>query len=265
MTARLGPLLSRALERARPSVSAASVRDLSLRFGLRGGLRLPVLFQLEPEPVTAGETWVELRERTGARLTAAQDALEALGQDRGRPLVAAGCLAVEVEPESVEPLRDVEGGEWIDLDLRRPAFALDDAGQDLGLHLLRAAHPELDGAGVRVAVLDSGIDARHPALEVAEAVSTCDEDVSIPGLHGTRCAGILASRDDVVQGFAPGVEVLDVKVGIDGDGIVPTDGLAGFDAALDLGAQVILASWGLNQILPTDSDRGHGWSCPEGR
>ncbi len=72
------------------------------------------------------------------------------------------------------------------------------------------------GRGVRVAVVDSGIDATHPALKdkVKESVEAVVEGGRIafrPSTsgdaagHGTACAGIITS-------IAPGVELYSIKV-----------------------------------------------------
>src|SRR5205085_1777224 len=80
-----------------------------------------------------------------------------------------------------------------------PVVAMDEVVADIGLPAFTAAGVRT-GAGVKVAVLDSGIDAAHPALAVAHQVETCGEPTAVPGAHGTHCAGILASRDTVLAG-----------------------------------------------------------------
>lgn len=74
-----------------------------------------------------------------------------------------------------------------------------------------------DGRGVRVAIIDSGVDGEHPALrghalrrlrvEVQgdEAVVLEDPDAGDLVGHGTACAGIVA-------GIAPGVELISIRV-----------------------------------------------------
>lgn len=78
----------------------------------------------------------------------------------------------------------------------------------------------LDGTGVRVAVIDTGIDAEHPDLAdriVAQENFTEGEedDRDLVG-HGTHVAGIVAgsgaASDGRFQGVAPGAELLDAKV-----------------------------------------------------
>jgi subtilisin len=72
------------------------------------------------------------------------------------------------------------------------------------------------GAGVRVAVIDTGIDNDHPDLSVKGGASF------VPGVgpwnddqgHGTHCAGIVGARNNRlgVVGVAPGCELYAVKV-----------------------------------------------------
>lgn len=118
--------------------------------------------------------------------------------------------------------------------------ALSDKGNDVGLrekgieidHPVRGAlnyalprvgappvwQNSLDGAGVRVAVLDSGVDANHPDMrgQVAEQVDFSGEGLGDLNGHGTHVAGIVASKgalqDGRYRGTASGAQVLDVKV-----------------------------------------------------
>jgi subtilisin family serine protease len=80
------------------------------------------------------------------------------------------------------------------------------------------AYGDRTGAGVRVAVIDSGIEGGHPLVgEIAQSVVVeldrdsedgyrvrADEDRDLHG-HGTACAGI-------IRGLAPGVELHSVRV-----------------------------------------------------
>ena len=72
------------------------------------------------------------------------------------------------------------------------------------------------GAGVKVAILDTGIDNDHPDLSVSGGVSF------VPGVtswdddnrHGTHCAGIVGARNNLIGivGVAPGASLFAVKV-----------------------------------------------------
>ncbi|MGI9036547.1 MAG: S8 family peptidase [Pyrinomonadaceae bacterium] len=104
------------------------------------------------------------------------------------------------------------------------------------------------GAGVSVAVIDSGIDAAHPDLrnKVIESVEAKPEDkrvTFVPSVegdsagHGTACAGIIAS-------IAPAAELYSIKVlgaGNSGDGLAF---LAGLEYAVKRRMRVINLSLG---------------------
>jgi len=73
------------------------------------------------------------------------------------------------------------------------------------------------GRGVRVAVLDTGIDTAHPALKDAiedAADFTGEGSVYDYDGHGTHCAGIIAGRETTVpfRGLAPRARLLIAKV-----------------------------------------------------
>ena len=97
------------------------------------------------------------------------------------------------------------------------------------------------GAGVRVCVLDSGVEPDHPLVgevERAVAVTRDDGEIRIDGAegdlcgHGTACAGIIRS-------LAPECELTSVQVlgaGYTGSGTVL---LAGLEWAIDEGFHVI--------------------------
>ncbi|HEX9944729.1 MAG TPA: S8 family serine peptidase [Thermoanaerobaculia bacterium] len=141
---------------------------------------------------------------------------------------------------------------------------MDDVVREIGLAPSLTVPRAFSGRGVTVAVLDSGIDARHPFLAVRESVSTCPEPCGRPGRHGTHCAGAIASRSAERPGVAPDVRLLDVKVAL-ADGMTSPGWLAqGIDEALDRGADVLSISFGLNRF-PVTSYGGHGWVCVDGR
>ena len=69
------------------------------------------------------------------------------------------------------------------------------------------------GRGVKVAVVDTGIDLNHPDLKgkVIAAKSFTPESPDDFSGHGTHVAGIIASGDDVYRGVAPGVNLINAK------------------------------------------------------
>ena len=110
----------------------------------------------------------------------------------------------------------------------------------------------IDGRGITVAVIDSGIDKNHPDLigkVVAEKNFLTDEVTADDLLgHGTMVAGIIAGSGNAsngkYKGIAPGASLINVKV-IDskGDGKV-SDIIAGIEWAIYNGADVLSLSLG---------------------
>lgn len=81
-----------------------------------------------------------------------------------------------------------------------------------------AAHRYADGRGVRVAVVDTGIDFTHPDLNgrVLSAINFVDEGEAsfTRDLHGTAIAGIVAANagnGQGIEGIAPKAELLALK------------------------------------------------------
>jgi serine protease AprX len=220
---------------------------------------LPLFANLAYEPPESSEAWRDYYDRTGKRLFEAADHLHEI--KNFQPLYAANSFSFETEMERVYRLIENDAAEYLELDLRVRGAALDDIETDIGFSILHQKH-RLVGAGVRVAVLDSGIDSQHPYLRIADSVSTCGESDLVPGAHGTHCAGIIASRDSAYGGIAPYVELLNIKVTTAVSESTTAPQIArGVDEAVIRGAHVILMSLGFNH-LPRWWNGGHGWACP---
>ncbi|MDY6050280.1 MAG: S8 family serine peptidase [Corynebacterium sp.] len=138
-----------------------------------------------------------------------------------------------------------------------PMPAAVEAGREASapLHQL---HRQATGAGVRVAVIDTGIT-RHPRLPHRD-VDSPDPAVDMPDCwgHGTAVASVIGLREgeDSVVGIAPDVELLDVPQAPFGQSpTLETVGEAVF-AALDAGAGVINIS--LTACLPAGTPLGRG-------
>lgn len=262
---RVGPLLQNVLHRIGGAARDLDEREMLAVAAHVGGEaaegRLPLVVQFGTRRPKRGETWQEYKARVGKEI---EPMRELLTKGKGEPLILANALAASIPAQQALALRDNEGVSLIELDPVVNPTLMDDAVIDVGLSQFHNQTGRLTGKGVRVAVLDSGVDTQHPYLAVAASVSTCGEDVALPGRHGTHCAGSIASRDAVFGGVAPDVDLLNVKVlKRDGSGQY-TQITKGVDAALDLEADVLSLSLGFNH-LPAWSDRGHGWACPDGR
>ncbi|MFC2071989.1 S8 family serine peptidase [Chloroflexota bacterium] len=120
-------------------------------------------------------------------------------------------------------------------------------------------HPYNKGTGVKVAVIDTGIDYTHPDLDANykggyDYVDN-DADPLDDNGHGTHCAGIIAGEDndEGVIGVAPEAWLYAVKV-LDATGSGYTsDVVAGIQWSVDNGMQAISMSLSTG----TDSDALH--------
>jgi type VII secretion-associated serine protease mycosin len=133
------------------------------------------------------------------------------------------------------------------------------------------------GAGVKVAIIDTGIDASHPSLEGAVVGGT---DVSGLGssdgltpvgqnsYHGTMVASLLAGRGNPedfsagILGTAPKAQLLSVSMAFGVDGLDTDDQIArGIIWAVDNGAKVINLSLTRNSVSwPKSWDDAFGYA-----
>ncbi|MEU1390711.1 MULTISPECIES: S8 family serine peptidase [unclassified Nonomuraea] len=130
---------------------------------------------------------------------------------------------------------------WLDGKRR---ITLDQSVKQIGAP--QAWHQGLTGAGVTVAVLDSGYDATHPDLKdvVTQSRNFSDEpDITDHVGHGTHVSSIVAGAGAKYRGVAPGAKIAFGKVG----GEYPSESalLAGMEwAAAEVKAKIINMSIG---------------------
>ena len=116
------------------------------------------------------------------------------------------------------------------------------------LHNLPAVWRRTRGLGIKVAVLDTGVDVDHPdlvkAIEATEDF-TGDGVEDVNG-HGTHCAGVIAARRNNVGfvGVAPECQLLIAKVLGNNSSGSNSDVASGVNWAVDSGADIISMSLG---------------------
>ncbi|RSZ60740.1 S8 family serine peptidase [Massilia atriviolacea] len=137
----------------------------------------------------------------------------------------------------------------IALDASRPLIRADQVENTLGIA----------GGGVRVGVLDSGVDFTHPALAPVMGSQFDFTGTGVGDLlgHGTHCAGVVASTDGTRRGVAPRALVSDYKI-LDANGSGNASNcIAGMQQSVTDGIAVSSNSWGF-------SHRNGLWTCADG-
>lgn len=135
-----------------------------------------------------------------------------------------------------------------------PLAAATGAKSSWGIAGVGAEATDWTGAGVKVAILDTGIDATHPAFAGVTLIrrnfvaGDPDDTVDRQG-HGTHCAGTVFGRDvDGVRiGVAPGIDTAIIAKVLDDRGRGSTSAvLKALQWAGQQGAQVVSMSLGFD-------------------
>jgi serine protease AprX len=210
-----------------PKLSDELVRSLNRA---AGGNQIPVIVRYSPDRVVVRHKGPAMRgvsESYNYRLA---------------PLVHVHATAeaihnLEQDPDVVRIYRDL------------PVRALmDSAGPLVGLP--KVARMGLDGAGVRIAVVDTGVDPNHPDFtgRIAASADLVGEGPVDENGHGTHCAGIALGAGTAgggrFCGVAPGALLYSAKVlHRTGQGMM-SDVMAGIEWAVEQGVQIISLSLG---------------------
>jgi len=128
------------------------------------------------------------------------------------------------------------------------------------------AHALATGKGVKIAVIDSEIDAQHPDLAgaVSGAFDALPSSDQRPHPHGTGMAGAIGSHQRLI-GIAPGAQILGIRAFGASDGGAQGTSVnivKGLEWAVEQGAQIINMSFAgprdpiLEQALKSLADRG---------
>ena len=167
-------------------------------------------------------------------------------------------VLTEVTREQLESLAARSDVVSVTLDKRHFALCLDTSRPLIGADQVEN-NLNFIGAGVTVALLDTGVDTAHPALV---GVVTVQQDLTGEGTgdgngHGTHTAGIIASQNLTFRGIAPGASIVDIKIMDSTGNTTPAIAVAGIQAAVTAGAQIASNSWGF-------SHANGAWQDPPG-
>jgi len=145
--------------------------------------------------------------------------------------------ALEEEPEVVRIFEDLPVHAYLDVSVPH-------------IQVPRVWDEGLSGDGIRIAVLDTGVDAEHPDLRDRIVANTDFTGEGLEDLngHGTHCAsaavGTGAASNGKYRGVAPGASLYAAKV-LDAGGYgMTSDVMAGVDWAVEQGVHVISLSLG---------------------
>ena len=128
------------------------------------------------------------------------------------------------------------------------------------LHVQRCWEEGLDGTGVLVAILDSGLDYNHPDLAGANLMEGYNAtgfgeqtDVTDYLGHGTYITGLLAIQHDNmarIKGLMPGATYLPIKVTNAADSVKISAVVDGLAYAVSQNADVAILCLGLQENIP---------------
>jgi subtilisin family serine protease len=154
-------------------------------------------------------------------------------------------IVVDISPNQVGRLSELPGFRSAKEDTKVHALLADSAYQ---IHADYAWANAITGQGVKVCVVDTGIDYNHPDLrnKVVNQINTFagTDDAMDDNGHGTHVAGIIASEGVVYRGVSNDVSLLAAKVlGANGDGYA-SDVALGIQWCVAQGARVINMSLG---------------------
>jgi len=182
----------------------------------------------------------------GESLAAADDAVAAVGMRRVSSFDKIGVVVATGTADQIEAVRGRAGVTYVEgnqtIKLFQDTSNVATRGYEATQTLTGADGTKLTGAGVSVAVIDSGVDPNHPYFKESDGSSavvanmkaicdplteaTCtvqnmgplDTDTLSVGGHGTHVNGIVAGNpvtvgDKKLQGAAPGAKLVSVSTG----------------------------------------------------
>jgi subtilisin len=158
-------------------------------------------------------------------------------------------IACSMSPHAIEALKNNPNVEYVQYEVEYQATEYNSGGvdEDWGVTKINAddIHPINRGTGVKVAVVDTGINRLHVDLKANfrggwDFVNN-DNDPNDDNGHGSHCAGIIAAAKnvDAVVGVAPDVSIYAYKA-LNSRGSGYTSWItAGINRAVTDGCQII--------------------------
>ena len=209
--------------------------------------------QLSPEKGGSSDGLVKVligfKEKPGA---AQQALIKGVGGKIKYTYNIVDAIAASIPEKAIVALQKNPNVTHVELDIK--VYALEtELESSWGVEHIDAGIVHVDGnkgAGVKVAIIDSGIDYSHPDLNDNYAggydFANNDDDPMDDNGHGTHVAGIVAAEDDGdgVVGVAPEASLYALKVlGSSGSGSY-SDVIAALQWCVDNGIQVTNNSYG---------------------
>ena len=178
------------------------------------------------------------------------------GVEEPRKSVLSNSIVIDLTPSQIESMSEIEEVKVITLETLDMVTCLDES-----VDIIDVPHVWEDlgktGKGIKVAVIDTGVDKNHPDLRgkvVDEVNLTGDRPGVPPDYHGTHVAGIIASNDPLYRGVAYDTEIINVKVMTNGGFGSPYWVVDGIEQAVRREADILSMSLGWSQIQ-------HWWVC----
>ncbi len=163
-------------------------------------------------------------------------------------------FSAKVRADAIKEIADLDDVEKVYADFKVTVALFD------SVPLIKADSlwSKYNGTGVKVAVLDTGVDSNHPDIKgkVVDKVSFAkDESPEDGNGHGTHVAGIIAgsgaSSSGKYKGVAPGASLMNIKV-LNNQGYGQASLIMeGIEYAVDNGADIISMSLG-GSVWPPD-------------
>lgn len=211
---------------------------------------------VEPEVPTLGADLPTVEEPTTAEVSAVVKTED-------------GAVEVATAPDAATLAAETADDTVLAVDTPRDSYAMalpaQDKGRDLQWGLSRLQAEDLwqrsTGAGITVAILDTGVKSSHPDLKgrVAKGYNAITGKAGARkdnNGHGTFLAGMIAGKTNGtgVAGLAPNARILPVKV-LDGEGVGDSSDIArGIIWATDNGADVINMSFGADSTNRVEAE-----------